>query len=214
MEKHARELAPGEVCFLRVTDVGRHGAFVDWGKPKELLVPFGEQTRRLAPGDFEPIGLLLDREERPFGTMRIRELLYTGGRFDRDEVVEGEAWREEPGIGVFCILERRYLGLLPAHEPHDLRRGEATTFRVVERLPDGKVVLSLRGRVHEELASDAEHVLAVLARGNVRVGDRSSPERIADLFGLSKKAFKRAVGRLLKENAAYLDDDGFVRLRD
>src|SRR5687768_10236750 len=108
MEKHA--LAPGEIRFLRVTDVNDYGAFVDWGQPKELLVPFSEQTRRLTPGDREPIGLLLDRDERPYGTMRIRELLYTGGRFDRDELVEGEAWREEPGIGVFCILERRYLG--------------------------------------------------------------------------------------------------------
>lgn len=206
-------LAPGEVRFLEVTDVTRHGAFVDWGLPKELLVPFDEQTRKLAPGDFEPIGLLLDRDERPFGTMRIRELLQTGGRFDRDELVEGEAWREERGIGVFCILERRYLGLLPAREPHDLRRGEATTFRIADTLADGKVVLSLRGRVHEELESDAALVLSVLARSDVRVGDRSSPERIADLFGLSKKAFKRAVGRLLRQGDVELDDDGFVRLR-
>ena len=205
-------LEPGEVRFLTVTDVTRHGTFVDWGLAKELLVPFPEQTARMMPGERHPIGLRIDDAGRPFGTMRIREMLRTA-RFERDELVEGEAWREEPGIGVFCILERRYLALLPADEPHALRRGEQTTFRVRDVREDGKVVVSLRGRVHEELANDAQHVLEVLSRSGARVGDRSSPARIGELFGLSRKAFKRAVGRLLREEAVFIDHDGFVRPR-
>lgn len=213
MQTPAPLLALHEVRFLKVTDVTPVGAFVDWGMPKELLVPFAEQTSSLAPGARHPIGLMRDRDDRPFGTMRIRELLLMGGRFDRDELVEGEAWRAEPGIGVFCIVERKYLGLLSADEPHTLRRGEQTTFRVREVREDGKLFLSLRGPAHEELASDAQHVLEVLARTRVEVGDRASPERIAALFGLSKKAFKRAVGRLLKEGAVVIDEHGTVVLR-
>jgi predicted RNA-binding protein (virulence factor B family) len=200
-----------EVAFLRVTSETRIGAFVDWGLPKELLVPFAEQTRELRRGDHEPIGLVLDRSGRLAGTMRIRELLQTGGRFELGEWVEGEAWREEPGVGVFVILERGYLGLLPASEPHALRRGQACSFRVAQVLADGKLELSLRGLVHEELAHDAEAVLArLLSERPPRVSDRSSPELIRDQFNLSKKAFKRAVGRLLKEGSVELDREGFV----
>jgi len=206
-------LERGEVRFLTVTAITRVGAFVDWGLPKELLVPFAEQTSELAPGDTHPIGLLLDRSERLCGTMRIRELLRTGGRFARDEIVEGEAWREEPGIGVFCILEGRYVGLLPASEPHQLYRGARTTFRIKHVFADGKVELSLRGRVHEEIDSDAEQVLEALASGRLPpIGDHASPEQIRRLFGLSKKAFKRAVGRLLREGSVALDRDGTLRV--
>jgi uncharacterized protein len=204
------KLERGEVRFLTVTAVTRIGAFVDWGMAKELLVPFAEQTMELAPGQSHPIGLLLDRSERLCGTMRVRELLYTGGRFDRDEIVEGEAWRDEAGIGLFCILERKYVGLLPASEPHKLRRGEQTSFRIQHVLADGKVELSLRGHVHEELETDALHVLSVLTAKAPQVGDKSSPEKIRSLFGLSKKAFKRAAGRLLKEGSAAIDRDGYL----
>jgi len=200
-----------QVAFLRCTDVTRFGAFVDWGLVKELLVPFAEQTDELRRGDLEPIGLIRDRSGRLAGTMKIRELLHGAGRFELGEWVHGEAWREEPGIGVFVIVERRFVGLLPSHEPHALRRGEASKFRVAQIWPDGKIELSLRGERHEELASDAAKVLErLLTRGTPPVSDDSSPEQLRALFGLSKKAFKRAVGRLLKEGAVTLDESGTI----
>jgi predicted RNA-binding protein (virulence factor B family) len=200
-----------EVAFLEVSQVTRIGAFVDWGLSKELLVPFAEQTRQLEEGDREPIGLVRDRSGRLAGTMRIRELLASGGDFELDEWVEGEAWRKEPGVGVFVILERRFLGLLPAAEPNALRRGEAASFRIANVLADGKLELSLRGRAHEELEEDANAVLAALVRpGGPAISERASPEQIRDQFGLSKKAFKRAVGRLLKEGSVRVDPDGRV----
>jgi predicted RNA-binding protein (virulence factor B family) len=201
-----------EVAFLRVTDVNRFGAFADYGLMKELLVPWAEQTHELAVGERHAFGLIQDRTGRLAGTMRVREMLRVGGRFDRDEWVSGEAWRDEPGIGLFCLIERRYLGLVPASEPHALYRGERAQFRVVHVLGDGKLELSLRGHVHEQLEEDAERVLAILARGAPEVSDQSSPEQIRRLFGLSKKAFKRAVGRLLKQGAVRLDERGGVQL--
>jgi predicted RNA-binding protein (virulence factor B family) len=202
----------GEVAFLTVTDVNQFGAFVDFGLVKELLVPWAEQTRELTVGERHPIGLIQDRTGRLAGTMRIRELLQVGGRFDQDEWVWGEAWRNEPGVGLFCILERRYLGLVPASEPHTLRRGEAAELRVVHVLGDGKVELSLRAHVHEQLDADAAHVLAILSRGAPAISDHSTPEQLRGLFGLSKKAFKRALGRLLKQGSVRLDARGEVQL--
>ncbi|AUX23406.1 RNA-binding protein [Sorangium cellulosum] len=205
------KIALGEVAFLPVTDVAPFGAFVDWGLPKELLVPRAEQTRDLRVGQRHPIGLVVDRTGRLAGTMRVSEMLRDQGEFDLDEWVEGEAWRNEPGIGLFVIIERRFVGLVPADEPHGLARGEAARFRVTSVLTDGKVELSVRGHAHEELESDAEEVLARLSRpGAPRVGDRSSPDEIRAIFGLSKKAFKRAVGRLLKRRAVAIDGEGFV----
>jgi uncharacterized protein len=212
----APRLELGEVTFLTVTDVGRFGAFFDWGLPKELLIPFAEQTRDVKVGEHHPIGLYVDKTGRLAGTMRVSEMLGTGPEaWSLDEWVEGEAWRNEPDIGLFVIVERARVGLVPANEPHALTRGQPARFRVTNVLPDGKIELSLRGLAHEELESDAQAILAVLARGDAsgvsRVGNQSTPEEIRSLFGLSKKAFKRAVGRLLKERAVEFDGDGFLR---
>jgi len=200
-----------EVAFLQVTDVNRYGAFFDWGLVKELLVPYGEQTRDVRVGERHPIGLFLDDRGRLAGTMRVSELLRDQGDYDLDAWIEGEAWRNDPDIGLFVILERRVVGLVPAYEPHGLSRGEAARFRVANILPDGKLELSLRGHAHEEVENDAARVLVVLGRpGAPRVGDKSSPDQIRSLFQLSKKAFKRAVGHLLKERAVSIDAQGFL----
>jgi predicted RNA-binding protein (virulence factor B family) len=208
------KLVLGEVAFLEVTDEAAFGAFVDWGLMKELLVPKGEQTREMRVGERHPIGLYLDDTERLAGTMRVSELLKAKGEFRQDEWVAGEAWRNEPELGLFVIVEQRYVGLVPASEPHKLARGEGARFRVSNILMDGKIELSLRGPAHEELHKDAAHVLAVLMRPDApKVGDGSSPELIRSSFGLSKKAFKRAVGRLLKQGAVRLDPAGIVIVR-
>jgi predicted RNA-binding protein (virulence factor B family) len=211
----APRLALHEVAFLEVSDTTRFGAFAEWGLPKQLLVPFAEQTQPLARGDLVPIGLILDSSGRLAGTMRIRELLSERGDFRSGEWVEGEAWRDEPGVGLFVILERRFVGLLPAREPHQLARGEPASFRITHVWPDGKLELSLRGLAHDELAEDAARVLALLRAPRApQVSDHSSPEQIRAQFGLSKKAFKRALGRLLKRGEVALDARGYVQARD
>jgi uncharacterized protein len=209
------QVALGEVAFLTVKDVTRHGAFVDWGLPKDLLVPYALQTKDVRVGERHAIGLVRDdtgvQTARLAGTMRVAEMLRSKGQFELDEWVSGEAWRKDPRIGLFVIVERKYVGLCPAHEPHRLSRGEAAKFRVVNILPDGKIELSLRGNAHEEIENDATKVLGVLAgKAAPRVGDHSSPDDIRRLFGLSKKAFKRVIGHLLKKRRVTLDREGFV----
>ncbi|MET0791985.1 MAG: S1-like domain-containing RNA-binding protein [Polyangiaceae bacterium] len=206
------KLSLGEVAFLRVTTLTSFGAFVDWGLAKELLVPFAEQTRDLHVGSREPIGLYLDSSGRLAGTMRVAELLdLEPSNFTEDSWVDGEAWRNDPEIGLFAILERRFLGMVPASEPHRLTRGQAASFRVSHLHADGKVELSLRAHAHEELENDAETVLRILSKpGAPLVGDHSSPEQLRQVFGLSKKAFKRAAGRLLRQRLVELDAQGCV----
>jgi predicted RNA-binding protein (virulence factor B family) len=129
------------------------------------------------------------------------------------EWIDGVAWRNDPDIGLFAILEKAFVGLVPAAEPHRLTRGEPAKFRIAHILPDGKLVLSLRDEAYKERDTDAAVILGMLAKADTPpVGDRSDPELIRDLFGLSKKAFKRAVGGLLKAGKVTLDDAGIVRL--
>ena len=212
------KLQLGEVAFLRVTSCTQFGAFVDWGLAKELLVPFKEQTRELHVGSREPIGVYLDDSGRLAGTMRVAELLdLEPHHFSDDQWLAGEAWRNDPEIGLFAILERRFLGLVPASEPHRLTRGQAAQFRVNHVHADGKLELSLRAHAHQELENDAETVLRILSKpgasGSLRVGDHSSPEQLRSAFGLSKKAFKRAAGRLLKQGLVSLDAQGCLVLQ-
>lgn len=208
------KLELGEVAFLKVTACTQFGAFVDWGLPKELLVPFAQQTERLKVGDRVAIGLYVDPSGRMAGTQRVTEMLArqaTG--FELDQWVEGEAWRQQPELGLFVIVQRRFVGLVPKHEPHRLAPGQAARFRVSTLFDDGKMELSLRGHGHEEIASDAQKVLKRLqAPGAPRVGDKSSPDEIRRVFGLSKKAFKRAIGTLLKQGNVSIDAAGFVVL--
>ena len=209
----APRIARGEVAFLEVRDVTRIGAFVDWGMRKELLVPHAEQTRPMVIGERHPIGLYVDSSGRLAGTMKIREMLHGRSGIPVGTWVEGEAWRKEAGLGIFVIVEKRFLGLLPEHEPNRLQRGEATRFRIAHVFPDGKLELSLRGLAHEEVVSDAERILTALARpGGPRLGDRVPPDVIERATGLSKKAFKRAAGRLLKEGRVAIGPDGALDL--
>jgi len=200
----------GEVAFLSVTHVTSFGSFVEWGLLKDLLVPLGEQTREMPVGSRQPVGLYIDDTGRLAGTMKVAELLKGQGEFTLDEWVMGEVWREE-AQGLFVIVERAFVALLPASEPHRLERGDSARFRVSSILPDGKIELSLRGHAHEELASDGERILTVLSRVNPpRVGDHTSPEQIRSLFGISKKAFKRAAGALLKSGEVGVDSTGHL----
>jgi predicted RNA-binding protein (virulence factor B family) len=204
-----------EVAFLTVTARTSFGAFFDWGLAKELLVPLAEQTTELVVGGRQPIGLYVDDTGRLAGTMKIAEMLdHDEPSFVRDAFVQGEAWRNDPDIGLFVIVERRWVGLVPVSEPHTLSRGQAARFRVTHVHSDGRIELSLRRRAHEELDDDAERILRRLSAASPpRIGDHSDPDEIREQFGLSKKAFKRAAGRLFKRGDVEIDPDGYVSLK-
>ena len=209
----APRLELGETAFLEVADVGPFGAFFDWGLPKNLLVPHAEQTRPLSVGDRHPISLYVDPSGRLAGTMRVAERVSepAPGTMHVGDWVSGEAWRRDHAIGLFVLVERRWVGRLPADEPHQLRRGERASFRIAAVLPDGKLELSLRKTGGEQRDADAERVLAELSRpGALPVSEAASPEELRARFGLSKKAFKRAVGGLLRRGAIDIEGSGRI----
>lgn len=207
-------LVAGEVKFLEVTTETDHGVFVDWGLPKELLVPRKEQLVRMRVGQSYPIALTTDRQGRLMGTAHVAELLHKEPHeFVTGQWVTGEAWRNDPNIGLFAIVEGRWVGLVPKDEPHRQHRGQASKYRINQVLEDGKLELSLRGSGAEELPNDVELVLDTLTQNpTLRVGDDSTPDQIREVFGISKKAFKRVLGVLLKRGQIEFDPKGCARV--
>ncbi len=127
----------------------------------------------------------------------------------------GEAWRNEPHIGLFAILAGKWVGRVPPDEPHQQQRGQASEYRIGKVLPDGKLEVSLRATIPAELPRDVDHVLATLRENpRLRVGDDTSPDHVRTHFGLSKKAFKRALGVLFKRGQIEFDAKGFARVKD
>ena len=210
----APALQRGEVAFLRARQRNDVGVFFEWGLAKDLLVPFAEQTREPLIGNVYPIALYIDNSGRLAGTMRISELLHGAPDGLREgQWVEGEAWRNEPEIGLFVIVDKRHVGLLPRFEPHRLQRGDKARFRVAQVLEDGKFELSLRAPAHEQRSDDAEKIVEALrSRPDARFSDDSTPEAVQAAFGLSKKAFKRAVGSLFRAGRVQKDADGMFVL--
>lgn len=204
---------PGEAAFLRVVDSTPFGYFVDWGLPRDLFIPFKETLGPMDVGDLYAISPYIDDTERLAGTCKLAGLLEPG-EYEPGERVEGVAWRREVDVGTFVILEKNSLALLPASEPNRLKPGEKALFRISKRQPDGKIEVSLRGLAHEELDKDADRLLLVLKDPHgPRLGDYSDPELIHARLGISKKAFKRAAGQLLKRGLIWIDDESHYHIK-
>jgi len=208
-------LIGGEVAWLEVVDSTPIGHFVDWGLPKDLLVPFKEQIQPMALGQRYPIALYIDNTGRLAGTTKLSEFLIPGGDFRLGEWVEGIPWRREPEMGTFVILAGQFLALLPDSEPHALTPGEPTRFRIARILGDGKVQVSLRQPAHAAMVGDGGKLLALLGTPDApKLGDHTPPSVIRNLLGISKKAFKRAAGQLLRLGKVRFDPHGNLLLHD
>ena len=152
--------------------------------------PYIDCARRLAPRVTDP--------------SRVREIVCETAEGIVHRLWEPLAAKQRPPTAYAAKFS------VPFCVAYGLTRGAVGRFRVSNLFADGKMELSLRGHAHEELKLDAEKVLDRLRAGKLRVGDGSSPEQIRQVFGLSKKAFKRAVGTLLVRRAVRIDDAGFV----
>lgn len=204
----------GEFALLRVSSVSRHGAFLEWGPEKELLVPFAEQPERLRVGRRYLVRVLLDRQGRTFASARIDKHLAPGpGDLAEGQAVELTVW-EFTDLGAKVIVDDRYGALLFRDEIRGpLRRGDKLRGYVRQLREDGKIDVTLRqgGRAGVE---EAKEVLRAALRqsGFLPLHDRSAPEEIERVLGMSKKTFKKALGGLYREGAVELTDEG-VRLK-
>ena len=194
-------LTLGQVGLLRVKEVGKIGAFLDWGLEKDLFLPYKEQTIQVRPGKSYPVALYIDKSKRLCATMKIYNYLLAEAPYAKDETVQGIVYQVNPNFGVFVAVDGKYHGMIPKKNAHgEFRIGDTIQARVVAVREDGKLELSMRERIQVQMAKDAETVMDVLESydGVLPFSERASPEVIERELNMSKAAFKRAVGHLLK----------------
>ncbi len=200
----------GKLAVLEVADVGRIGAFLDWGLEKDLLLPFKEQTVKVEKGDRCLVSLYVDKSGRLCATMKVHPLLKTDSPYKKDDMVTGTVYGISREFGVFVAVDDLYSALIPRREVYGrMYIGQQVEARVAGVKPDGKLDLSVRGKIPEQMDADAGQIMEQIRKngGFLPFTDKAEPERIKAEFGMSKAAFKRAVGRLLKQGRIIIDDN-------
>ena len=204
-----------EVALLKVKEVGRIGAFMDWGLEKDLLLPFKQQTGKVHAGDECLTALYIDKSSRLCLTMNVYDYLATDHNYKVGDEVEGRVYLISDNFGAFVAVDDEYSALIPSREMYgDIRVGKVLKARVTEVREDGKLTLSIRKKAYEQMDEDAERVMKVLNDfdGVLPFNDKASPETIKREFNMSKNEFKRAVGRLYKERRIEITDKSIRRL--
>lgn len=204
-----------QTALLPVADVGKIGAFLAWGLEKDLLLPFREQTSRVQKGQQVLAALYIDKSSRLCATMKVYPYLKQNSPYVPGDEVEGRIYEVSDNFGVFVAVDNQYSGLIPKKEAQGTYRpGETISCRVVSVREDGKLNLSPRKKAYQQIDEDAALVMKVIDEfaGVLPFDDKVSPEVIKREFGLSKAAFKRAVGHLLKERKIEIRDKRIFRL--
>jgi len=209
------KLELGGIGVLKVVEVGRIGAFLDWGLEKDLLLPFREQTRRVQEGEEVLVALYTDKSDRLCATMNVYPCLEQDSPYGKDDRVTGTIYQISREFGAFVAVDNRYSGLIPRKEFFgNAGIGDRIEARVTKVQEDGKLDLSIREKAHLQMDKDAEYVLQVLEEydGVLPFNDKVSPEIIERELHLSKNAFKRAVGKLLKEGKIEITEKRILRI--
>ena len=204
----------GEIKKLKVKEVTKIGAFLDWGLPKDLFLPFKEQIYDVKSGDEILVAMYVDLSDRLCATMDLYSRLSLLPPYSRDDMVKGTVYQVHEQFGAYVAVDNKYSALVPKKELHkELKPGEEIYARVLEVKEDGKMDLSLRQKAYVQMDSDSEAILTKLnvAGGNLPYQDKSDAEEIKREFNMSKAAFKRAIGRLYKERIIVIEKDG-IRL--
>ena len=190
------------VSKLRVAQVGKVGAFLDWGLEKDLLLPYKEQTRRVAEGEECLVALYIDKSNRLCATMNVYPYLSADSPYKAEDRVSGTVYEISDNFGAFVAVDDRYSGLIPKKELYGtVRIGDVIQARVTAVKEDGKLNLSIREKAYLQIDTDAQKVMDIIYSfdGVLPFTDKASPEVIKRETQMSKNEFKRAVGRLLKE---------------
>ncbi|ERL53302.1 S1 RNA-binding domain-containing protein [Halomonas huangheensis] len=204
----------GEVADLSVVQVTEIGAFLDWGHPRDLLLPLNEQRLRPVVGRRALVMISTDYEGRPVASQRLERYLSDTSDQHRagDEVVL--VISETTDLGVKAVVDHHCWGLLYHDElSRPVRRGQRLTGYVKRVREDGRLDLSLLPPGEAKLDVVGEQVMKALreAGGYLALSDKSPAPEIKRRLGVSKNAFKQAIGRLYKRRLIVIEDAG-VRL--
>lgn len=209
------KLSLHEVGRLTVKEVGKVGAFLDWGLEKDLLLPFKEQTKRVSAGDEVLVAIYLDKSNRICSTMNVYPYLQSNAPYKKDDTVNGTVYETSDNFGTFVAIDDKFQGLIPKREMYGkCEIGETISARVVNVREDGKVNLSIRDKAYIQINADADRLMDIIKSydGVLPFSEKASPEVINRETGMSKNEFKKALGSLYKSRKIDISDDGKIRL--
>lgn len=204
----------GEFAQLKVVSLSSVGAFLDWGLAKDLFMPFSERTQALRIGQFCLVFIYIDKSGRICASMKLNKFV----KKETAEFSDGQsvdliiANRTE--LGFNAIINGQNWGVLYENEVFsELRPGQKIPGFIKKIRPDGKIDLTLHKTGNAGSDDIAEKILNKLteAKGYLEINDKTSAELIYELFGVSKKKYKMALGGLYKKRQITVDDDG-IRL--
>lgn len=210
------KLTLGQVGELAVAQVGKIGAFLDWGLEKELLLPFKEQTKRVREGETVLAAVYIDKSSRLCATMNVYQYLETDSPYKKEDKVSGCVYQISEEFGAFVAVDNRYSGLIPKKELYgEVTIGDVITARVTAVKEDGKLDLSIREKAHIQMNLDAEKVMNIIESfdGVLPFNDKAKPETIKRETNMSKNEFKRAVGNLLKAGKIEITEKSIRKIK-
>lgn len=205
----------GQVAMLHVKEVGKIGAFMDWGLEKDVLLPFREQTRKVRAGEDVLCALYIDKSDRLAVTMNVYEFLRTDSPYVKDDKARGTVYEMSKNFGAFVAVDDIYSGLIPVKElTSKVQIGDDVTVRVTGIKEDGKLDLSLRDKAYLQLDTDGEIILKYMDEhdGIIPFTDKADPQIIKDNMQMSKNQFKRAIGHLMKDGKVKILTDSIERI--
>ncbi|MBF1295261.1 S1-like domain-containing RNA-binding protein [Parvimonas micra] len=205
------KISLGKLETLEVMDISKIGAFLDWGLEKELFLPFKEQTMKLEKGRKYLVALYIDKSERLCATMKIRDYLTSDSPYKEGEWVEGIVYSIHKDYGAFVAVDKKYDAMIENKDIIGvLEIGEPINFRISKVKKDGRLNLVLKNLSHVEINDNAEILFNIIKNrgGFLDLNDKSEPEKIKEICGMSKSSFKKAVGRLLKNKKIQFEGNG------
>ena len=208
---HQPLITLGKLARLKVASVGNIGAFMDWGLEKDILLPFKEMEGKVKKDKTYLVYMYLDKSSRPCETMKIYDYLESSSPYEKGDYVEGYIYQFNEKLGAFVAVEDRYQGMIPKQElTRRIQVGDAIKLRVSGVREDGKLILSMNQLAYQQMEEDSRMVYDMILSydGMLPFTDKADPELIKRELGLSKNAFKRAVGRLLKEGKIEIQETG------
>jgi predicted RNA-binding protein (virulence factor B family) len=200
-----------EFAVMEVKEVTKVGAFMDWGLPKDLFVPNAEMGKNMEVGEKYLVRVCIDyRTDRLIGVNKYQDFLLEDTQgFEAGQQVQALVF-EETDLGYKVLIENNFEGLLYKNEVFEpLTLGEIVRAFIKKRREDGKLDLQLLPAGREKYEEGAEKILEVLkVRKFLPLHDKSSPESIKELLGMSKKHFKQSIGQLYKAKKILIESDG------
>jgi predicted RNA-binding protein (virulence factor B family) len=202
----------GEFALLRAVDVTSIGAFLDWGMPKDLFVPFREQRVKMRQGESYIVHIYYDRASgRIAASSKLDKYLESSKRFYKNgEEVDLMVWQKSD-LGFKCIINNERWGMIFFNDVFQpMQRGEKIKGFIKNVRPDGRIDLCLHKPGYEKVTDLTDVILNYIKEqgGFMPITDKNPPEEIYGVFGVSKKTYKKAIGALYKKRLITIEPGG------